>query len=228
MIFIFIFECLYGGFIVFCQVYFGEVMCDLCIMVQVVDVVIVGGVVGICVQGIDDICVVVVFLVLIIGLWKDGDVDVFIMLMLEYVVVVVDVGVDIVVIDGICCWWFDGWIFVEIIVGLCVYFDVFIMVDCGLFDDVIVVEVVGVDIFGMILFGYIGECLKSDGFDFEFIGFIVVCCVCLVVVEGCFYILVYVVVVIVVGVYVVCVGMVIIYLVIIMLWFVWSFVEVCL
>lgn len=70
-------------------------------------------------------------------------------------------------------------------------YDVVVMVDCGLVDDGLFVVEVGVDFIGMMLCGYIGECFKVDGFDYEVIEVFVKKFDgdCFVIVEGCIYIL---------------------------------------
>lgn len=91
-----------GGFVVFCQVYLGELLCYFEMMVQMVVVVEVGGVVVVCVQGFFDVFVVKGCVsVLVVGIWKEGDEGIYIILILCYVCCVLVVGVDVVVFDGI-------------------------------------------------------------------------------------------------------------------------------
>lgn len=173
-----------GGLVVSCQAYPGEAMRDPRTMAQVAASALVGGAVGIRVQGIDDIRAVADLPVPIIGLWKDGDDDVFITPTLGHAKAVADAGADIVAIDGTRRPRPDGLTLAETVAGIRAHSDVLIMADCGSLDDAIAAEAAGVDILGTTLSGYTGERPKSDGPDLELIGLIAERCSLPITAEG--------------------------------------------
>lgn len=173
-----------GGLIVSCQAYPGEAMRDPRTMAQVAAAALVGGAIGIRVQGFDDIRAVAELPVPVVGLWKDGDADVFITPTLEHAKAVADAGADIVAIDGTRRPRPDGRTLAETVAGIRAHTDALIMADCGSLDDAVAAEAAGADILGTTLSGYTGERPKTDGPDLELIGLIAERCTRPIVAEG--------------------------------------------
>lgn len=173
-----------GGLIVSCQAYPGEAMRDPRTMAQVAAAALVGGAIGIRVQGLDDIRAVAELPVPVVGLWKDGDADVFITPTLEHAKAVTDAGADIVAIDGTRRPRPDGRTLAETVAGIRAHTDALIMADCGSLDDAVAAEAAGADILGTTLSGYTGERPKTDGPDLELIGLIAERCTRPIVAEG--------------------------------------------
>ncbi|MBS0023598.1 N-acetylmannosamine-6-phosphate 2-epimerase [Microbacterium paraoxydans] len=173
-----------GGLIVSCQAYPGEAMRDPRTMAQVAAAALVGGAIGIRVQGLDDIRAVAELPVPVVGLWKDGDADVFITPTLEHAKAVADAGADIVAIDGTRRPRPDGRTLAETVAGIRAHTDALIMADCGSLDDAVAAEAAGADILGTTLSGYTGERPKTDGPDLELIGLIAERCTRPIVAEG--------------------------------------------
>src|SRR5690606_7673313 len=137
-----------GGLIVSCQAYPGEAMRDPRTMAQVAQSALVGGAVGIRVQGIADIRAVADLPVPIVGLWKDGDADVFITPTLDHAIAVADAGAGIVALDGTRRARPDDRTLAETITGLRAHAEVLVMADCGSLDDALAAEDAGADILG--------------------------------------------------------------------------------
>lgn len=159
-----------GGLVVSCQAYPGEPMRDPRTMAQVAASALIGGAVGIRVQGIDDIRAVADVAVPVIGLWKDGDADVFITPTLEHAIAVADAGADVIAIDGTRRIRPDGRSLADTIAGIRAHTDALIMADCGSLDDAVAAADAGADILGTTLAGYTGERAKTDGPDLELIS----------------------------------------------------------
>ncbi|WP_091228192.1 N-acetylmannosamine-6-phosphate 2-epimerase [Microbacterium sp. 3J1] len=173
-----------GGLVVSCQAYPGEAMRDPRTMSQVAAAALVGGAVGIRVQGIADIRGVADLPVPIVGLWKDGDHEVFITPTLNHAKAVADAGADVVAIDGTRRPRPDGLTLAQTVEGLRTHTDALIMADCGSLDDALAAEAAGVDILGTTLSGYTGERPKTDGPDLDLIGLIAGRCALPIMAEG--------------------------------------------
>lgn len=161
-----------GGLVVSCQAYPGEPMRDPGTMGQVAASALIGGAVGIRVQGIADIRAVADLAVPIIGLWKDGDADVFITPTLAHAIAVADAGADVIAIDGTRRTRPDGRSLADTIAGIRAHTDALIMADCGSLDDALAAADAGADILGTTLSGYTGERPKTGGPDLDLIGLI--------------------------------------------------------
>ena len=173
-----------GGLVVSCQAYPGEAMRDPRTMAQIAQAAVVGGAVGIRVQGVDDIRAVAGMTVPVIGLWKDGDSDVFITPTLEHAKAVADAGADIVAIDGTRRPRPDGRSLAETVAALREHTDALIMADCGSLDDALGAERAGADIVGTTLSGYTSERPKTEGPDLELIALLAAHCTTPVMAEG--------------------------------------------
>ncbi|WP_120494486.1 N-acetylmannosamine-6-phosphate 2-epimerase [Microbacterium phyllosphaerae] len=173
-----------GGLVVSCQAYPGEAMRDPRTMAQIAQAAVVGGAVGIRVQGIDDIRAVAGMTVPVIGLWKDGDSDVFITPTLEHAKAVADAGADIVAIDGTRRPRPDGRSLAETVAALREHTDALIMADCGSLDDALGAERAGADIVGTTLSGYTSERPKTEGPDLGLIALLAAHCTTPVMAEG--------------------------------------------
>lgn len=189
-----IFAQLAGGLVVSCQAYPGEAMRDPRTTAQVADAAVVGGAVGIRVQGLTDIEAVrgrssaraaeTGVAVPVIGLVKDGAEGVFITPTLAHAIAVVDAGADVVAIDGTRRARPDGLTLAETIAGLKAHGSALVMADCGSLDDAIAAAQAGADILGTTLSGYTGERPKSAGPDLELIAQIAAACTQPVLAEG--------------------------------------------
>lgn len=177
-------ERLRGGLIVSCQAYPGEAMRDPRTMSQVAAAALVGGAVGIRVQGLDDIRAVAGAPVPIIGLWKDGHDGVFITPTVEHATAVADAGADIVAIDGTRRPRPDGLTLAETVERIRAHTDALIMADCGSLDDALAAEAAGVDILGTTLAGYTPERPKTEGPDLALIDLLTHHCALPIVAEG--------------------------------------------
>ncbi|MGK9149396.1 N-acetylmannosamine-6-phosphate 2-epimerase [Plantibacter flavus] len=174
-----------GGLIVSCQAYPGEPMRDPGTMAQLARAAVVGGAVGIRLQGIADIRAAADLTVPIVGLWKDGDDDVFITPTLEHARAVADAGAHIVAVDGTRRDRPDGLTLAETVAGVrASHPDVLVMADCGSLDDAIAAEQAGADILGTTLSGYTGERPRTSGPDLELIELIASRCATPIIAEG--------------------------------------------
>lgn len=173
-----------GGLVVSCQAYPGEPMRDPRTMAQIARAAVIGGAVGIRVQGIDDIREVAGLPVPVVGLWKDGDSDVFITPTLAHARAVADAGAHIVALDGTRRPRPDGLTLAQTIAGLRADHDVVVMADCGSLEDAVEAERAGADILGTTLSGYTGERPKTTGPDLELIAQMAARCTRPVMAEG--------------------------------------------
>lgn len=179
-------ERLRGGLVVSCQAYPGEPMRDARTMSQVALSAVIGGAVGIRVQGLEDIAATVAAVdVPVVGLWKDGEDPVFITPTLRHALAVAEAGAQIVAIDGTRRPRPDGLSVAETVHQFREAFpDVALMADCGSLDDALAAEAAGVDCLGTTLAGYSGERAKTQGPDVELIDQMVAGCTLPVIVEG--------------------------------------------
>lgn len=174
-----------GGLVVSCQAYPGEPMRDPDTMARVARSAVLGGAVGIRLQGVDDIRAAADLTVPVIGLWKDGAEGVFITPTLRHALAVAAAGADIVAVDGTRRLRPDGLSLASTIElmrrerpG------VLVMADCGSLDDALAAEDAGADILGTTLSGYTGERPKTDGVDLRLIAEIASACTAPVMAEG--------------------------------------------
>ncbi|MDU0326491.1 putative N-acetylmannosamine-6-phosphate 2-epimerase [Microbacterium sp. KSW2-21] len=173
-----------GGLIVSCQAYPGEPMRDPRTMAQIARAAVVGGAVGVRLQGLDDIRAASDVGVPVVGLWKDGDDDVFITPTLAHALAVAEAGAHIIAIDGTRRARPDGLALAETITALKAAHEVLVMADCGSLDDAIAAEAAGADILGTTLAGYSGDRPKTTGPDLDLIAEVVGACTRPVVAEG--------------------------------------------
>ncbi|WP_228479419.1 N-acetylmannosamine-6-phosphate 2-epimerase [Microbacterium atlanticum] len=177
-------EHLRGGLIVSCQAYPGEPMRHPETMAQIARAAVVGGAVGVRLQGIADIRAAADLEVPIVGLWKDGDADVFITPTLEHAAAVAEAGANIVALDGTRRPRPDGLSLAETVARLRERHDVLVMADCGSVDDAIAAEAAGADLIGTTLAGYTPDRPKTAGPDLALIEQIASVCERPIVAEG--------------------------------------------
>lgn len=175
-----------GGLMVSCQAYPGEPMRDPHTMAQVAQACVVGGAVGIRVQGPADIAATVAVVdVPVVGLWKVGTSGVFITPTLGDALAVAGAGAQIVAVDGTRRPRPDGLTLAEVVRALRQYVpEVLIMADCGSPDDAAAAEQAGVDLVGTTLAGYTGERPRTDGPDLEAVAETAQRVTCPVIAEG--------------------------------------------
>lgn len=177
-------ERLSGGIIVSCQAYQGEPLRDTDALVRIAESAVIGGAVGVRLQGLADIRAGGALAVPVIGLWKDGDGDVFITPTLTHARAVADAGADIVALDATRRARPDGLSLAETISRLRETHDVLVMADCGSLDDALAAEAAGADILGTTLGGYTGDRPRTAGPDLEFVALLADRCTAPVVAEG--------------------------------------------
>ena len=159
-----------GGLVVSCQAYPEEPMRHPDTMARIAEACVLGGAVGIRVQGLEDVAAARARVdVPVIGLWKDGHADVFITPTLGHAQAVRDAGADVVALDGTRRPRPDGLTLDETVARLTASGPVLVMADCGSADDALAARDAGVDVVGTTLAGYTGERPHGDGPDLELV-----------------------------------------------------------
>ena len=157
-----------SGLIVSCQAYPGEPLRDPRTMAQMAQAAVIGGAVGVRIQGIEDLEQTRMAVdVPMIGLWKDGTDGVFITPTLDHALACAAAGSDIVAIDGTRRLRPDGRSLAETITALHEQTGALVMADCGSAADAKAAADAGADVIGTTLAGYPGERPKTDGPDLE-------------------------------------------------------------
>lgn len=157
-----------GGLVVSCQALPGEPLFGPQTMTAMARSAVLGGAVGVRVNGVDDITTVRAALdVPVIGLWKDGDSGVYITPTLDHALAVAAAGADIVALDATDRPRPDGRSLAETVVELRRRTDALIMADVSTVKEGIEAVASGADLVGTTLSGYTDDAATADGPDFD-------------------------------------------------------------